>query len=239
MKTMMLVWTGTTIPPPTPVPAPPPPQRQGAAGVLSHPIWSGRSSAHQKCPGRRALRAVSPARMTCPVRSSPVDTNAELLGTFAEGRAFGREEFRTAEAVDHQKLTYVWLCGDRSPGPPPRRPAQGAPPARTRAMAVVREANMQPFLSRWPGGLDAAYTLGGRIADAVLLLTQAMEQGAATETGGLHRTASLPGGGQGSDWPPGGGAGPCRAGTSARPVRTRNGGIRRMPCASSAICQAW
>ena len=40
--------------------------------------------------------------------------------------------------------------------------------------------------------LGAAYTLGGRVADAVPLLTQAMEQTIATEMGGYQALCSLP-----------------------------------------------
>ena len=53
------------------------------------------------------------------------------LGTFAEGSALGDEGLRIAEAVAHPGEPDVCLVGDRSAGPPPRRPAQGAPPART------------------------------------------------------------------------------------------------------------
>ena len=53
------------------------------------------------------------------------------LGTFAEGRALGDEGLRIAEAVDHPGSLDGCLLGGWSAGPPPRRPAQGAPPART------------------------------------------------------------------------------------------------------------
>ena len=53
------------------------------------------------------------------------------LGTFAEGRALGEEGLRIAEAVAHPGSLMFASVGDRSAGPPPRRPAQGAPPART------------------------------------------------------------------------------------------------------------
>ena len=53
------------------------------------------------------------------------------LGMFAEGSAFGEEGLRIAEAVAHPASLMMRLLGDWSAGPPPRRPAQGAPPART------------------------------------------------------------------------------------------------------------
>ena len=43
-----------------------------------------------------------------------------------------------------------------------------------------------------PAALGAAYTLGGRVADAMPLLTQAMEQTIATEMGGFQAFCSLP-----------------------------------------------
>ena len=54
------------------------------------------------------------------------------LGTFAEGRTLGDEGLQIAEAVDHPASLMIGLLGDRSPVAPPRRPAQGTPPARTR-----------------------------------------------------------------------------------------------------------
>jgi tetratricopeptide (TPR) repeat protein len=53
------------------------------------------------------------------------------LGLFAEGMALGDEGLRIAEAVAHPGSLMLASWGDRSAGPPPRRPAQGAPPART------------------------------------------------------------------------------------------------------------
>ena len=53
------------------------------------------------------------------------------LGTFAEGRALGDEGLQIAEAVAHPGSLMLCLVGDRSAGPPPGRPAQGTPPART------------------------------------------------------------------------------------------------------------
>ena len=53
------------------------------------------------------------------------------LGTFPEGRAFGDEGLQIAEAVAHSGGLMITSYGVRSAGPPPRRPGQGAPVART------------------------------------------------------------------------------------------------------------
>jgi tetratricopeptide (TPR) repeat protein len=97
------------------------------------------------------------------------------LGTFAEGRGFGEEGLRIAEAVAHPAsltralwgLGLLCLC-------------QGnlfkALPLLERAVAICHEADL-PFLFPWmAAALGAAYTVAGRIADAVPLLTQALEQ---------------------------------------------------------------
>ena len=56
--------------------------------------------------------------------------------------------------------------------------------------------------------LGAAYTLGGRLADAVSLLTQALEQTMATAMVVYQALSSDPGEAQ-LRWLPGGGAHPC------------------------------
>jgi tetratricopeptide (TPR) repeat protein len=50
-----------------------------------------------------------------------------------------------------------------------------------RAVSLCQEADLSLFFPRTAAVLGAAYTLGGRIADAMPLLTQAMEQTAAME----------------------------------------------------------
>ena len=61
-----------------------------------------------------------------------------------------------------------------------------------RAMGICQEADF-PALFPWiAAALGAAYTLGGRIADAVPLLTQAMEQATATARVDLQALCRLP-----------------------------------------------
>ena len=102
------------------------------------------------------------------------------LGTFTEGKAFGDEGLRIAEEVAHpSSLTWAYygigLLALRQ-GDLPR-----ALHLLERAVHICQEAD---FLSYFPwiaAALGAAYTLGGRIADAVPLLMQAMEQNIAIE----------------------------------------------------------
>ena len=111
--------------------------------------------------GRSATSAA--ARSTCPpcypVPGSP-GCHAEL-GMFAEGRALGEEGLRIAEAVITHRASCLPL-GGWSAGPPPRRPAQGTPPARTgrgylsgRRFRSISPGWLRPWgpRIRCPGGL--------------------------------------------------------------------------------------
>jgi class 3 adenylate cyclase/tetratricopeptide (TPR) repeat protein len=102
------------------------------------------------------------------------------LGTFPEGRALGDEGLRIAEAVAHpSSLMFAsWgmglLCLRQ--GDLPR-----ALPRLERAVSICQDTDLPLYFSLLASALGAAYTLGGRIADAVPLLTQAMERTAAPE----------------------------------------------------------
>jgi len=103
------------------------------------------------------------------------------LGTFAEGRTRGDEGLRIAEEVDHSgSLMYAYhgigLLALRQ-GDLPR-----ALPRLERAMGICQDADLPLFFPWIAAALGAAYALAGRVADAVPLLTQAMEQATATET---------------------------------------------------------
>ena len=113
------------------------------------------------------------------------------LGTFAEGRALGEEGLRIAEAVAHPASLMHCLVRDRSAGPPPRRPAQGIPPARTGRghLSGSGPPGLSPLAA---AALGTAYTVGGRVADAVSLLTQAMEQACAMEEWTFRRAVVSP-----------------------------------------------
>jgi tetratricopeptide (TPR) repeat protein len=116
------------------------------------------------------------------------------LGTFTEGRAPGDEGLRMAEGVDHPASLMVasWGVGLLAlrQGDLPR-----ALPRLERAMGICQEADLPVYFPWMAGALGAAYTLGGRVADAVPLLTQAMAQTMATAMAGDQTLCSLPLGG--------------------------------------------
>src|SRR5262249_43051051 len=103
------------------------------------------------------------------------------LGTFAEGRALGDEGLRIAEEVDHPASVMIasWGIGLLAflQGDLPK-----ALPQLERAVGICQDADLPLWWPRMAAALGAAYTLAGRVTDAVPLLTQAMEQTTAMET---------------------------------------------------------
>jgi len=113
------------------------------------------------------------------------------LGTFVEGRALGDEGLRIAEAVDHlASLMFAsWGIGLLSLR---QGDLHRALPQLERAVGICQDADLPLFFPLMAPALGAAYTLGRRVADAIALLTQAMEQTMAMEMGGLQALCSLP-----------------------------------------------
>src|SRR5262245_10789333 len=103
------------------------------------------------------------------------------LGLFAEGISLGQEGLRIAEASNHAiSLVFAgWKIGLLAlrQGDLPR-----ALPLLERAMSICQNTDFPSFFTQVCADLGAAYTLGGRGADAVLLLTQALEQSATMES---------------------------------------------------------
>jgi len=102
------------------------------------------------------------------------------LGTFAEGRAVGDEGLRIAETVDHPgSLMFAYFGigllslrqGD----------LHRALPRLEQAVGICQEADLLSYVSRVAPAVGAAYTLCGRVDDAVPLLTRALEQAVATQ----------------------------------------------------------
>jgi tetratricopeptide (TPR) repeat protein len=102
------------------------------------------------------------------------------LGRFAEGQALGEEGLRIAEAVAHPaSLMFAsWGIGvlARRHGDLPR-----ALPQLERAVSLCHDADIPVYFPSMAVALGAAYTLCGRVADAVSLLTHAMAQATAIE----------------------------------------------------------
>jgi predicted ATPase len=94
------------------------------------------------------------------------------LGTFAEGHALGGEGLRIAEALAHPASLMFASHGIGGlflrQGDLPR-----ALPLLERAVGICHEADLLAYFPLMAPALGAAYTLAGRIAEAVPLLTQA------------------------------------------------------------------
>jgi class 3 adenylate cyclase/tetratricopeptide (TPR) repeat protein len=102
------------------------------------------------------------------------------LGAFAEGRAFGNEGLQIAEAVEQPTSLMIIYYGigllSLRQGDLPR-----AFPLLEQALGLCQNAALPIFFPMMATALGAAYTLGGRVTDAVPLLTQAMKQSTAVE----------------------------------------------------------
>jgi class 3 adenylate cyclase/tetratricopeptide (TPR) repeat protein len=102
------------------------------------------------------------------------------LGMFAEGLLLGEEGLRIAEAVAHPGSVMIALHGlgllALRRGDLPR-----ALPLLERAVGLCQEADLPLYFHQLAAALGAAYTLGGRVTDAMSLLTQAMAQATAME----------------------------------------------------------
>ena len=110
---------------------------------------------------------------------------------FAEGRALGEEGRQIAEAVAHPgslMLAYygVGLLALRQ-GDLPR-----GLPLLERAVGICQDADLPGFFPRIASALGAGYTLDGRVADAVSLLTSAREQSIAMGRAHYETLCSLP-----------------------------------------------
>jgi class 3 adenylate cyclase/tetratricopeptide (TPR) repeat protein len=112
------------------------------------------------------------------------------LGMFAEGRALGEEGLRIAEAADHpgSRMFASYGIGLLSlrQGDLPR-----ALPQLERAMGICQDVDLLGWFPRMAAALGAAYTLSGRVTDAVSLLTQAIAQATAMNRGNLQALCSL------------------------------------------------
>jgi tetratricopeptide (TPR) repeat protein len=97
------------------------------------------------------------------------------LGRFAEGRALGDAGLRMAEMGDHPASLMIasWGIGLLAlrQGDLPR-----ALPRLERAVRLCQDGDLPSYFPWMASALGAAYTLGRRVADAVPLLTRAIDQ---------------------------------------------------------------
>jgi tetratricopeptide (TPR) repeat protein len=103
------------------------------------------------------------------------------LGMFTEGRVLGDEGLQLAEAAAHPAslLCAYWgvsLVALRQ-GDVPR-----VLPSLERVMGMCQDEDLSGWFPRIASVVGAAYALAGRVADAVPLLTQALEQTIAEDT---------------------------------------------------------
>src|SRR5262249_21174728 len=104
------------------------------------------------------------------------------LGTFAEGLAVGEEGLRIAEVIAHPASLMVASQGlgllALRQGDLPRALA-----LLERAVGLCQDADLPYWFPEIAWTLGAAYTLAGRVAEAMPLLTQAMGQTTVMERG--------------------------------------------------------
>jgi tetratricopeptide (TPR) repeat protein len=113
------------------------------------------------------------------------------LGMFAAGYALAEEGLQIAETAAHPgSLMFAsWGMGMLSLR---QGDQHRALPLLERAVGICRDAHLPVWFPRMAAALGAAYTLSGRVADTVPLLTQALEQTMATDMVRLQALCSLP-----------------------------------------------
>jgi tetratricopeptide (TPR) repeat protein len=113
------------------------------------------------------------------------------LGRFAEGNVLGEEGLQIAETVAHPS-SLMWayygigllsLC---------QSDLRRALTRLEQAIGICQEGNLPIFFPRMAAALGAAYNLAGRPADAIQLLTQAMEQTTTVAMIGFQALCRLP-----------------------------------------------
>jgi tetratricopeptide (TPR) repeat protein len=102
------------------------------------------------------------------------------LGIFAEGRALGEEGLQIAAEVAHP-CSLMWAYHGMGVLALRQGDLPEALSVIERAVGICQEADLLNWFPRVAAPLGAVYTLIGRVADAVSLLTQAMEQNNAIE----------------------------------------------------------
>ena len=113
------------------------------------------------------------------------------MGLFAEGRERGEEGHQIAAAVaDPSSLLWAaYGIGLVSLG---QGDLSRALPLLERAMRLCQEADLPLFVPRMAAALGAAWTLAGRVTDAVTLLTPALEQTLRPDMMGFQALCRLP-----------------------------------------------
>ena len=107
------------------------------------------------------------------------------LGAFPEGIAHAEEAVRIAEAVDHpNSLIHAYLGVGFSPSA--TRDLSRAIPVLERGLDLCRVFNILLWFPETAAALGCAYACAGRVAEALPLLEEAEQRGAAMGTMGGH-----------------------------------------------------
>ena len=112
------------------------------------------------------------------------------LGRFAEGSTPGEEGLRIAETVAHPS-SLMWVYYGIGLLSLRQGDLHRALPRLERAMGICQEAAISLFFPRMAAALGAAYNLAGRSADAIPLVTQAIEQTTTVDMVGHQAPCSL------------------------------------------------
>jgi class 3 adenylate cyclase/tetratricopeptide (TPR) repeat protein len=113
------------------------------------------------------------------------------LGMFPEGSTLGEEGLRIAEAVAHPG-SLMWASYGIGLLVLRQGDLRRALPLLERAMGICYDTDLPVYFPLIAAALGATYTLGGRDADAVPLLTQVLEQTMARDMVGWQALCSLP-----------------------------------------------
>jgi hypothetical protein len=146
-------------------------------------VWTG-SHGRSPAPGGDEEHVLS-ALQAAPPRAQPADHTIAIDRSPAQ-RGISEAERRQltvlfCDLVDSTTLAahlYSLMVASRGIGLLSLRQGEllRALPRLERAVSLVQDEDLPIYLPRMAAALGAAYTLGGRVADAMPLLTQALEQ---------------------------------------------------------------
>jgi tetratricopeptide (TPR) repeat protein len=113
------------------------------------------------------------------------------LGRFTAGNILGDEGLQIAETGAHPS-SLMWAYYGIGLLSCCQGDLRRALPRLARAMGICQEEHLAIFFPRMAAALGAGYTLAGRVADAVALLTEAMEHTRTMDMVGFQTLCSLP-----------------------------------------------
>jgi tetratricopeptide (TPR) repeat protein len=112
------------------------------------------------------------------------------LGRFTAGNVLGEEGLQIAETVAHPS-SLMWAYYGIGLLSCCQGDLRRALPRLERTLGICQEEHLAIFFPRMAAALGAGYTLSGRVADAVALLTEAMEHTRTMDMAGFQTLCSL------------------------------------------------